>query len=301
MKFFKTILLLFSVGILVSCNKEDALEVDDIPGLGGDTWVQGPIDKWILDSLTNPYNIAVKYKWDQFELELDKTLVPPREDKVVPVMSAIRNAWILPFIAEAGDVFFKKYTPKFFSLVGSFSYNTNGTVTEGTAEGGRKVVLYNINNFRIKGMPGYVPSDSFTVKRMFHVIYHEFGHILHQNVLYPEEYKRITVGLYSSSNWQNVSDAEALRDGFITPYSMNKFDDDFVEMISVMLVEGRAGFDRILNSISGVSQNGTTPDVARSRLRQKEAIVVEYFKRVWNIDFYRLQARTRAAVETLIK
>ncbi|HET7896631.1 MAG TPA: substrate import-associated zinc metallohydrolase lipoprotein, partial [Flavisolibacter sp.] len=146
---------------------------------------------------------------------------------------------------------------------------------------------------------GYKSSDSTLIKEVFHTIHHEFGHILHQNIMYPLDFKRITVGLYTT-NWNNVSDANARLDGFITPYSMSGPDEDFVEMISVMLTEGKAGFDRIVNSISGVSPNGTTAAEAKSRLRQKEDMVVDYFNKVWKINFYSLQARTRAAVESLI-
>jgi substrate import-associated zinc metallohydrolase lipoprotein len=149
-------------------------------------------------------------------------------------------------------------------------------------------------------MAGYQESDSALIKQVFHTIHHEFAHILHQTIMYPLEYKRITVGLYTT-NWNNVSDAAARLDGFITPYSMSGPDEDFVEMISIMLTEGKAGFDKIVNNISGTSPNGTTAAEAKSRLRQKEDIVVDYFAKVWKIDFYSLQARTRAAVEGLIQ
>jgi hypothetical protein len=72
-------------------------------------------------------------------------------------------------------------------------------------------------------------------------------------------------------------------------------------MIATMLTEGKAGFDRIVNSISGTSPNGTTAAEAKSRLRQKEDLVVDYFNKVWKINFYSLQRRTRTAVETLIQ
>ena len=81
--------------IITSCKKEDALgNVDNIPGLGGDTWAPGAIDDYIFDSLTVPYNIAVKYKWDQGELQDDfnKDLVPPKEEKVIPLLGAINKA-----------------------------------------------------------------------------------------------------------------------------------------------------------------------------------------------------------------
>ncbi|MBD0288280.1 MAG: putative zinc-binding metallopeptidase [Flavisolibacter sp.] len=301
MKAIKPLLVVLTILLFASCKKEEPLgNVDAISGLGGDVWAQGPIDKWIYDNLTVPYNIAVKYKWDQSEIELNKTVVPVKEEQVIPVMSAIKKAWIDIYEAEAGSLFVKKYTPKFFILEGSGSYNPGGTVTLGTAEGGRKVVLYQLNYFRTKEMPGFKASDSALIKEVLHTIHHEFGHILHQNIMYPLDYKRITVGLYTT-NWNNVSDAAARLDGFITPYSMSAPDEDFVEMIATMLTEGRAGFDRIVNSITGTSPNGTSAAEAKSRLRQKEDLVVDYFNKVWKIDFYHLQARTRTAVESLTK
>lgn len=295
------VFIIFLVGI-AGCKKSDNLgNVDNIPGLGGDTWAPGPIDNWIYDNLTKPFNISVKYKWDQFELELNKDLVPPKEEKIIPVMEAVKKVWIDTYIAEAGEVFMKTYCPKFFVLCGSASWNTDGTITLGTAEGGRKIVLYVLNDFRTKAMPGYTPSDSLTIKQLFHTIEHEFGHILHQNVLYPEDFKRITPGFYTA-NWNNVSDNAARRDGFVTAYAMSAPDEDFVEMISMMLTEGRAGFDKIVNSIpAGTSTNGTTQADAIAKLRQKETTVVGYYKDVWGIDFYSLQTRVRAAVTGLIQ
>lgn len=291
----------FCILSLVACKKESLDNVDDIPGLGGDTWAASSLDQWIYDSLTVPFNIAVKYKWDQYELSLNKTLVPPKEEKIIPVLSAVKQVWIDTYIKETDSLFMKKYVPKFFALAGSASWNTDGTITLGTAEGGRKVVLYVLNDFRTKGMTGYVPSDSFNIKQMFHTIEHEFGHILHQTIMYPTDFKTICVGFYTS-NWNNVSDANAHRDGFVTAYAESAPDEDFVEMISMMLTEGKAGFDAIVNSIpAGTSSNNTTQAQAVSRLRQKEAIVVSYFKDTWNIDFYSLQTRVRAQVLKLIK
>ncbi|MBS1567326.1 MAG: putative zinc-binding metallopeptidase [Bacteroidetes bacterium] len=296
------ILFLCLLGIMVSCKKQDALQdVSKVPGLGGDTTSNTVIDKWIYDTLTVPFNISAKYRWDQFELELNKTLTPPKEEKIIPVLSAVKKVWIDTYIAEAGSNFMKSLIPKFFVLVGSASWNTDGTITLGTAEGGRRITLYVLNDFRTKGMPGFVPADSANIKQMFHTIEHEFGHILHQTVYYPAEFKTIGVGFYTS-NWNNVSDANANREGFVTAYSMSGPDEDFVEMISIMLTEGRAGFDKIVNSIPpGTTLDGVTQAQAQSRLRQKESIVVNYFKDVWGINFYSLQTRVRTQVVSLIQ
>lgn len=286
---------------LAACSKEndDLSGVQDIPGLGGDTWAPGSLDKWLYDSVTVPYNIEVKYKWDQFEFDVTKTLVPPKEEVVKPAIQAIQKVWIDNYIKEAGALFFKKYSPKFFILSGSAEWNDNGTITLGTAEGGRKVVMYLLNEFRTKNMPGYTKADTGNVKQIFHVIEHEFGHILHQNIMYPVEFKKICAGLYTG-NWNNIYDYEARQDGFVTAYAMANENEDFVEMISMMLIEGKEGFDRIVNSIQDVtSANGTTKEQAQSRLRLKESMVVNYYKSAYNVDFYSLQKDTRASISSL--
>ena len=304
MKSVKIVAITLSLAIFVySCKKEDALgSVDNIPGLGGDTWTPGQIDQWLYDTLVVPYNIGVKYKWDQGELgaDFDKSLVPPKEEKVIPVMSAVKSAWINPYVAEAGLSFFKNISPKFFVLVGSPAF-VRGAIKLGSAGGGRKVILYDINDFRIKGMPGYVLSDTENVKQIFHTIHHEYAHILAQNIKVPVEFSQSSARAYTS-DWLNLSPQDAMDEGFVSQYAISESGEDFAEMAALMLVEGKNWFDQYVNSITytGATANGTTADVARARLRQKEAAVVSYFKQAWNIDFRSLQVRSKTAISALL-
>jgi substrate import-associated zinc metallohydrolase lipoprotein len=242
-----------------------------------------------------PYNIATKYKWDQFELDLNKTIVPPKEEKVIPVMRSVKKVWMEPYILQGGEFFFKKYSPKLFVLAGSANWNLDGSITLGTAEGGRKIVLYLLNDFKNKSMPGYLPSDSVIPKQMYHVIHHEFAHILDQNIRRPTSFDDVTKGFYTA-DWINTNDVAARQDGFVTAYALSSPAEDFAEMVSIMLIEGKAGFDNIVNSITGTSTRGTTAAEAQAKLRQKESIVLNYYKQAWNIDFYTLQLRVRNAI-----
>ena len=163
-------------------------------------------------------------------------------------------------------------------MVGSPQFNDDGTLVLGEAESGRKVTLFVINEFDSRNI--------FQVKEMLHTIHHEFAHILHQTVLYPREYKQITPSGYTAS-WYNTSDQAALNLGFITPYARASADEDFVEMIATMLVEGRDGFDQIVSQASPEGQ---------ALLRKKEAIVIGYFQDTWHIDFRTLQELTDEAI-----
>src|SRR4051812_41158644 len=270
------LLIITAVTLMTSCKKEsfNPADAQNINGLGGDTWAKGPIDQWIYDTLTVPYNISIKYKWDQFEdlADITKVLVPPKEEYIVPILSAVRKVWIETYIAESNEAFFKKLCPKYFYLIGSPAFEQNGAIKLGVAEGGRKIILLAINYSKVKGMADYNPADSFWIKEMFHTIHHEFGHILHQNVLYPQDFKNLNPNLITS-NWTDYSDEQAHSDGFISAYAMNTIDDDFVETISLMLVNGRAGFEKLIASIPpGITGRGTTQAQAVERLRAKESI-----------------------------
>ncbi len=267
--------------VFTSCRKDEDLS-KPILGLEGDTWTRGPLDAWLYDNFTKPYNIAVDYRWNGSELGLNNTLVPTKEEQVMPLMNVVKEAWIDVYAEIAGEEFIKKLSPRQYVLVGSPQYNANGTITVGSASAGSKVVIYRTNWFSVE--------DRAIVKRVLKTIHHEFAHILHQNVMFPAEYELITPADYTSS-WNGVADAVANNAGFITPYSMADVNEDFAEMVAVLLTEGAEGYEEILQSI-------TNPD-AVVKIRQKEEIVVNYFDQVWGIDLYQVQALTEEAINRI--
>lgn len=261
--------------LLAGCSSDEVL---DTSFLDEEPQPKTELDLWIDENYTVPYNIAVDYRWAPFEVAFNKVLVPPKESQVRPAMELVLKTWIEPYNAVAGIDFMKEYAPKQFMLVGSAQYNEDGTLVLGEAESGRKVTLFVINQFD--------NTDEYQVKQMLHTIHHEFAHILHQTVLYPREYKQVTPSGYTAS-WYNTSDEAALDLGFITPYARASSDEDFVEVIATMLVQGKEGFDEIVANASPAGQ---------TLLRKKEAIVVAYFQDTWHIDFRELQRLTDEAI-----
>ncbi len=263
------------------CEKEELGDLNTkILDLGGEEIAPSETDTWLYNNFVKPYNMEVKYKWDQFELALNRTLVPVYEDKVIPIMNTIKETWIVPYEKVAGAAFIKKLSPKKFVLVGSPQYN-NGTITLGEAEGGRKIVMYRLNWF--------TRTDASLIRAIMKTVHHEFGHTMHQTIMYPEEYMYITPAAYTSS-WNNVSDTEAMKLGFISSYATASPDEDFVEMLSRIVVYGKEAFDQRVAEATSIYNNpslnaGMTYDPGAA-LRQKEAILVSYLKQVWGVDLY---------------
>lgn len=282
--------LKYIIGILmfafVSCSEEEFVPNETLLGLGGDVQTSSEVDQWIYENLTKPYNIDVKYKWDQAELDKNKTLVPIKEELVVPVMKMIKKIWIDTYVELAGSSFICKLAPKRFVLVGSPSYNSGGTYTAGEAEGGRKITIYRLNWYNESGDKAEFLD---LVQNIVKTVHHEFAHIMHQTIMYPTEYKSITPEGYLSA-WNNTTDAEAIKLGFISPYARSTPNEDFVEMIARIAVYGPEWWEARVAQAAAMyadpTQNvGMTYNPAEV-YRLKESYVINYLKDVWGINFY---------------
>lgn len=267
MKILKYLLAAVAISLLASCDKEDSLTGSNIQT----EFERNEVDEWIYENLTKDYNIEVKYQFDDSEFESDKHISPPAIHQVIPFLEVLKKAWIEPYERAGGKDFIRRMIPKQIILAGSKNHNSDGTITQGTAEGGRKVVLYQINEFD--------KSDKAFLKRLFHIMHHEFGHILHQEILYPDEFKLVTPGGYTSG-WMNVKLQDALNDGFISSYGKNIIDDDWVEIIAHMLTNSYQEYNAIVAQASPTGQY---------LLKQKENLVVGYYNSAWKIDLYALQ------------
>lgn len=278
---FTCLLTLALLGTSCSDPYNDVNESDIDYVTGDNNRPPTELDTWIRNTFTDPYNIQVKYRWDNSELDPYKTLTPPDVAKVRNVMDVVKRVWIDTYNEVAAPEFMKEYSPKQFLLVGSANYNQDGSRTIGTAEGGRKVVLFVVNEFE--------PDEREQVKNLMHTVEHEFGHILNQTINYPAEFKDVTGGNFA--NWATISVAQARLSGYITPYAMLSPNEDFVEMIATMLIEGKKGYERILAC--------ETSAASRALIRRKEQLVVSYFEEKFNINFTTLQTRVQAALDEL--
>jgi substrate import-associated zinc metallohydrolase lipoprotein len=246
-------------------------------------------DRWLLENFARPYNIDFKYKMEDIESDYSYNLAPVDRAEAVKMAKLIKHLWLEVYDEVAGIEFTRRNIPKVIHLIGSRALNPNGTMTLGTAEGGLKVTLYVVNELSEILESGDIAllNDFY-----FHTMHHEFAHILHQEIMYPAEYRRISDSDYIGGNWFLFAHQPwvALEQGFISPYSMYSADEDFVEMFSHYLTNTPRQWNDMLE-MAGTS--------GRAIIQQKFNILETYLKDSWDTDIHRLRAAVQRRVGEL--
>ncbi|MDR2585937.1 MAG: putative zinc-binding metallopeptidase [Prevotellaceae bacterium] len=276
-------LIIFFTVIGVTCFFSTCAKEDEMGSSIFDTTpaIRTELDQWIYQNLTIPYNLEITYKWKYTESELTRNLTPPKELQAEGfIKNLITEGWINPYTKIAGLNFFNKYSPKQIFLVGTTAYNSTGTITLGTAQAGRKVVIYEVNQFDTK--------NKDRLRRYMKTIHHEFTHIVNQKVNYDVEFELVTSGGYRS-DWNNATEAWCRENGFITPYSSASPTEDFAEMTAMMLTNSASEWRNLIDVNPSSAQ-------AVALLQKKEELVVQYFKNNWGFDMYDLQAEMENAI-----
>lgn len=253
--------------MFASCSKEDELRDSE---LIAPLVEQNEIDKYIETTFTDPFNMVVDYRWSGKEVDADKQLVPIKFNLVKPFCTDLKRLWIEPYQKVIGDVFVKKYFPKQLVLIGSPNYNSDGTITHGQAENGRKITIFSLNH--------YDNSNKAGLKKLYATLHHELSHILHQTKMYHSDFKKITPESYTSV-WYNIPLEDARSKGFITSYAMEQPDEDFAEMVAHMIVYSPDEWDAILKD----------PKTDSVKLAKKKLLIEEYFKDKWEMDISEVQ------------
>lgn len=200
------------------------------------------LDSYIKHEYNEPYNISFLYKMADVSSDMNYNLIPCSYDKSIDFAVLNKYLWFDIYAKLAGEkeVFLKKYSPRIIHLIGSPAVNpSTGTIKLGEAEGGKKITLYRGNGMNTSNIDQL---NEFYFKTM----HHEFGHILHQNHLYPNDYRLFNNGQYAPQDWQNTPDSVALGRGFITPYASNTVDDDVVELFANYIVKDDATWAQMM-------------------------------------------------------
>lgn len=286
-------LCIFSLFLVtISCRKKEVIADNiEIPGLGGTQEVPNELDEWLYNNYTKEYNVEVVYRWDiaQMQSSIISKLAPVRYDAVEPMMATLAKVWFKPFNETADAEFLKQMVPKKIVLVGSPEYS-NGAIKLGQAEGGRKILLLNANKFDAR--------DEYELKKALETIIHEFLHILHQTKLYDASFSSFSAGQYDPSGWQEINNTIAIQRGFASAYSMSGKDEDFVEILSLVLVRGVKWFkDEVLTLARQSKEYPQAEQVLLSKLK----FVENYLMSAWSIAMFDDPITGKKGLETVMQ
>lgn len=265
--------LLFAASIVLRACSEDKLDSHSI--FDTESPERNAFDTWLLLNYVVPYNIQFNYKYIDKESDNTYNLIPAEYDKCVAMAKLTKYLWIDSYNELLGETFIKTYCPRMIQLIGSKAYNSQGSVVLGTAEGGLKITLYNVNELNANS-----PDIDFLNTWFFKTMHHEFAHILHQTKNYSTDFNLISTD-YQGPSWLNLeSDEVANTMGFITRYASFSPDEDFVEIISNYITHDAGYWENVLN-------NGGA--LGKIKLQKKFDIVRKYLKDSWSIDIDKLR------------
>lgn len=295
MKYIKLLsMMLLAMIAFASCSDD---ELDQTSISGTDTSAQSDFEKWLQANYTDPYNIKVYYRYNDKETDNTYNLVPADTVKAKALAIAIKHVWLEAYDEVAGQDFLKAYTPRVFQFLGSPEYNTTGSLVLGTAEGGVKVTLFNVN--ALDPDNPYIDQDSpfaeYSSEVMdmnywfFHTMHHEFCHILTQTKDYSPDFRTVSAAKYQSSNWVNIYDEKAPAMGFVTGYASGEYNEDFAELYSTYITKTAEAWQKILDAGVVTNADGTTDTSGRDAILTKLNIMKAYFKNSWNIDMDKLR------------
>lgn len=277
-----------TIGI-IACSKEDQPDTGiSVINTGRQTPTE--FDVYLEKIFTKPYNISYLYRWEDIESDMNYTLIPATYQNSVKMSNLVKYLCLDAYEAVAPDDFLKKYFPKMIMLVGSYAYRNNGTIVLGTAEGGLKITLYGINDLETDfSNPDNI---EFLYNYYFRTIFHEFSHILHQTIDYPNEFRTITSKDYIGDSWSNNDSTleQALQKGYISRYSRKDPNEDFVELIAHYITYSDEKWN---DALTAAGANGA------SIINQKIEMVKNYMQNSWNIGLDALKAEVQGRANNL--
>lgn len=270
--------LAIALAITLSGCQESDVPNPDKSAINTDFGYQNQFDKFLKREFVTPYNIEILYKWQDIETNYNYSLVPAEYEKSVRLANLLRYLCLDAYNEIAPVNFLKEVFPKQLVFVGSPGYNANGTILLGTAEGGLKISLYNVNTLDVNNIEALN-------RLFFNTIHHEFAHVLHQRIPFSTDFQQITYGAgqnYIGDDWStDWAAGESLEAGFITNYASKSESEDFVELISHYILAKEADWNATLSNAGS-----TGADI----INRKMAIVKNYLINNWEIDIDELRA-----------
>jgi substrate import-associated zinc metallohydrolase lipoprotein len=232
-------------------------------------------DRWLLSSYVYAYNVDVKYRMEDIETQMRYNLAPAELGKAFRMAKLIKHAWFEAYDEVAGVDFTRGNAPRIIHLIGSSAYEGNGSEQLGTAEGGIKVTLYGVNN-----IDSMLDKPDQLNYYYFHVMHHEFTHILNQKKNYDVDFEVISEGSYVQGDWTQLNLEMATAAGFVSTYAASEPREDFAEIMSTYITYTEDDWNALLRFAGSAAAEVIT---------RKLGMVRSYMQGSWGIDLEELR------------
>lgn len=303
-----SLMLIGSFSLLTSCEKEADLSKQSVVDLGATNREKTALDKWILETFTLPYGIAVEYRWDKNVSQNGSYTYPPEVTNVKSVLETIKTLWIDLYTAPeiGGEKFMLGKNPLKIYLYGGKNLDQNGMeLLDNTEATTNEMFLYNVNQFD--------PKDDDSVFMLMRSVHHQFAR--HLMELFPydrSKFLSISQNKYLESTKPIAGAVGAMegprafglaryanRKGFFTYHALLSDEKDFAEIISAKLTHTPKDILLALADAKVPYNAGTDEDLqiifnenarqAHKELLEKQAFVEEYFNKEIKISLNYLQ------------
>ena len=297
-----------SLFAFVSC-AEDELSPDSVIDAQAGQTVRTDLDEWIEDQLTDPYGIAVEYRWNKYTAPIQGYTTPPDTTPIREMLLTVKDLWIDLYNSSntGGTDFLKDKKPLKIYLFGGPNLDGNGVELLNNPKATHvEMYLFNVNTFS---------ADDYTcVYKLMRSVHHQFAKRLMEVFPYDRNaYAAISKPLYTAGSTEFIAKRlkymenemelfgivnYGLINGMFTYYSFLSAEDDLAEMISVHLLHTPKEINQLMEDARKPNvepddmfyeQEKEILEARHQELVQKRDMMLEYFKKEVNIPLNVLQ------------
>ena len=295
---------IFQSSFFISCSKDDEPSEPSI--FQTEATEQTEFDKWLRSNYSEPYNIRLIYRYQDYETDQTYNVIPAKMENVKALAIMMKHIWLEAYEEAVSQEFIRSHCPRIFQFIGSAEYRSDGAMVLGTAEGGLKITMFRLNaldidNIFIDSTSPFPNAEAVPIDMnfwFFHTMHHEFCHILQQTKNYSTDFQLVSAGKYHSADWINVKDEEAPLEGFVTGYGSGEEREDMAEIYATYVTHTPEAWEKVLKA--GIAANGDT--YGRDAIIKKLEIMKEYFRTSWGFEMDDLRdivLRRSKEVETM--
>ncbi|MDE5571341.1 MAG: putative zinc-binding metallopeptidase [Prevotella sp.] len=286
-------LAFMSASFMTTSCSEDELSPESVITVDKSTFEENDLDRWLTANFLDPYNIQIKYRYEDNESNMSYYEVPTTIDDANILAHILKYCCIEAYDATVGINFTRANFPKLFFFTGEWRYKNNGSFVLGTAEGGKKIFLLGTRYLTpiLEGKKGYgdfnFENGPDIVKNLNHyylkTIHHEFTHILNQTQPYSTSFKLITADSYVSDTWNAApNNTGYLGRGYISAYAQQEDREDFAETMALYVTNSADQWEAWMKEAATNTNSGGK--TGRQLIEQKLSVVRDYMQKCWNID-----------------